>query len=89
MREQLRERSGVEDDAPVDEVVARAYAALGRAPCAVVVGTLDDALDVTERPNMPGTTDATNWSQALPLSLEDIEQDPRVEAVARGLHESR
>ena len=89
MRDRLRERAGVDDGASLDEVVTRAYAALGRAPCAVVVGTLDDALDVTERPNMPGTTDATNWSRALPLPLEEIEQDARVAAVARGLQESR
>ena len=89
MRAQLRDRAGVADDAPLDDVVRRAYAALGRAPCAVVVGTLDDALDVTERPNMPGSTDASNWSQALPLPLEEVELDTRVDAVARGLQESR
>jgi 4-alpha-glucanotransferase len=55
-----------------------------------VVGTLDDALGVTERPNMPGTTDEwPNWKLALPVPLEEIEQDARVDAVARALSEGR
>jgi hypothetical protein len=36
---------------------------------------------------MPGTTDQwPNWCQPLPLSLEEIERDPRVEAVAEKLN---
>jgi 4-alpha-glucanotransferase len=89
MRPRLRERAGVDDDAPLDDVVASAYAALGRAACAVVVGTLEDALDVTERPNRPGTVDDTNWSIALPEPLEDIEHDPRVQRVVRALQDNR
>ena len=81
MRDRLRDRAGVQDDASLDDVTVDAYRALSRAACSVVVATLEDALQVPERPNQPGTTEATNWSQALPLPLEDIEQDPRVAAV--------
>jgi 4-alpha-glucanotransferase len=89
MRNRLRDRAGVDDDATLDDVVAGAHRSLGRASCAVVVGTLDDALEVTERPNQPGTTVETNWSTALPLPLEDIEEDPRVRVVIDALQESR
>ena len=42
-------------------------------------------LAVEERPNLPGTTEAGNWSRALPLALDQIEQDERVRGVARAL----
>jgi 4-alpha-glucanotransferase len=83
----MREKLG---DAPtLDAAVVGVYERLGRAASAVVVGTLDDALGVTERPNVPGTVDDENWSRALPVPLEDIETDPRVAAVATALHTSR
>ena len=84
MRDRLLERAG--DDDPL----IGAHRALAHGAPAVVVGTLDDALGVTERPNMPGTTDEwPNWKLALPLPLEEIEQDARVHAVARALSEGR
>ncbi len=71
-------------------VVLGAYRALAEAPSMVVTGTLDDALEVSERPNMPGTTtEWPNWSLALPVPLEEAEDDPRVLAVARVLAEGR
>lgn len=85
LRERIRALAGVADDAPVDDVVAGTYRALGRAPSSVLAATLDDAVGVEERPNLPGTTDATNWSNALPLTLEQIEQDERVRRVAGAL----
>jgi 4-alpha-glucanotransferase len=89
MRGRLRERAGVDDDAPLDDVTARAYRSLTHSPCAVVAGTLDDALEVEQRPNMPGTTVDSNWSIALPLPLEDIEEDERVARVGAALAEGR
>jgi 4-alpha-glucanotransferase len=89
MRGRLRERAGVDDDAPLDDVVASTHRALARASCSVVVGTLDDALEVTERPNQPGTTVETNWSTALPVPLEEIEEHERVRVVSDALQESR
>jgi 4-alpha-glucanotransferase len=66
------------DKAPGDEppdVIAGVYQDLARAPCVLLAVTLDDALGVEERPNMPGTTDAwPNWSLALPVPLEDLER---------------
>jgi 4-alpha-glucanotransferase len=67
----------------VGEAVRRTYAALSAAPSLLVTATLDDALEVDERPNMPGTLDEwPNWSMALPAPLEEIEEDERVRAVA-------
>lgn len=85
----LAQRAGVDaDDAAVqiDEVVLGAYRDLALAPCAVLNATLDDALGVEERPNMPGTIDEwPNWRIALPTPLELILADPRVVAVAQAL----
>jgi 4-alpha-glucanotransferase len=68
------------------DVVDGAYAALGRTPCLLLTGTLDDALGVEERPNMPGTLDEwPNWSIALPVPLEQIEQEDGPRRVAEKL----
>jgi 4-alpha-glucanotransferase len=51
------------------------YRALAAAPSRVILATLDDALAVVERPNMPGTTtEWPNWSLALPIPLERLEE---------------
>ena len=56
----------------------------------VVTASLEDALGVEERPNMPGTTDAwPNWSLTLPMPLELALADPRVVAVADTLRSQR
>ena len=83
IRDRLRESTGVADDEPLDEVVLRTHALLAEAPSMVVAATLDDALCVEERPNIPGTmSERPNWCLALPVPLEDVEADPRVAAVA-------
>ena len=59
------------------QAVAAAYEALGQSRSAVLAASLDDALAVEERPNMPGTTAQwPNWSLALPQPLEDLESAP-------------
>lgn len=79
--------SGVPRDAPPDEAVLAAYRLLAAAPSAVVTATLDDALGVERRPNLPGTIDSqrANWRIPLPCRLEAIEQDPMVLELARML----
>lgn len=86
VRRRLAELTGLDDDAPVDDVVAFAYQALARAPSLLLAAALDDALAVEERPNMPGTTDEwPNWSLALPSTLERMEADPRPRRLAAAL----
>ena len=89
IRSSIAERAGVDAADPtveISEVVLGVYRDLASAPCAVLNATLDDALGVEERPNMPGTVDEwPNWRIALPVPLEAILEDPRVEAIAAAL----
>jgi 4-alpha-glucanotransferase len=49
----------------------------------LVAATLDDALAVEDRPNLPGTTDQRpNWQIGLPLALEEILNHSGVTATA-------
>ena len=57
---------------------------LASSPSRIVSATLDDAIYVEERPNLPGTTDERpNWQIALPAPLEVILEHPGTRAVAR------
>jgi 4-alpha-glucanotransferase len=70
-------------DVPVDDVILKTHAALATAPSRILLATLDDALAVPERPNMPGTVhEWPNWSLALPHPLEDLETAPLPRALA-------
>jgi 4-alpha-glucanotransferase len=89
MRERLKTMIDVDDAAPLEKVVEETHRLLAEAPCAVVTATLDDALLVEDRPNMPGTVVGTNWSLALPKPIEDIETDPIALSVARSLNTAR
>ena len=75
LRAKLASEAQIPDGAPAELAVEKTYEALATAPSRVILATLDDALAVVERPNMPGTTTAwPNWSLALPLPLEELEQ---------------
>ncbi|MGH9150265.1 MAG: 4-alpha-glucanotransferase, partial [Acidimicrobiales bacterium] len=73
----------VPGESPAGEVVRRTYGLLAEAPCALLAASLDDVLEVAERPNYPGTVVPEDWSSALPLALEAIVADPRPAEVAR------
>jgi 4-alpha-glucanotransferase len=76
---------GRDDDAPPEEVIEAAYRRLAEAPSRVIVATLEDALAVEERPNMPGTTTQwPNWSLALPGGLEALENSVLPRRIAAG-----
>jgi 4-alpha-glucanotransferase len=71
----LRELPDSSPSDSVPAVIARAYADLAEAPCLLLTASLDDALAVEERPNMPGTVDEwPNWRLALPRPLEELEE---------------
>ena len=76
--------AAVRPDAGVGDAVVAAHARLAASPALLVAATLEDALAVAERPNLPGTTvdQAPNWSVALPKPLEQIEADPSVRRLA-------
>jgi 4-alpha-glucanotransferase len=87
IRERVAALTDVSEDTPVEEVISRTYRALAESPSMVVTATLDDALAVEERPNMPGTTEERwpNWSLALPQNLEDLERSHLARDIARSL----
>ena len=87
LRQRLVELTGLSTDASVDDVVVTAHAKLAQAPSMIVTATLDDALRIVERPNLPGTTtERPNWSLALTSPLEELMIDPVVVNVADALH---
>ena len=84
MRDPLVELTGIEDPSrPVQDVIRQAYAGLAEAPSTIVSATLEDALGVEERPNVPGTTtERPNWSIALPQPIEALEKDVDAATIA-------
>lgn len=80
LRGRLVRVSGPPADAPVDDVVDAVHRRLARSPSMLVAATLEDALGVAVRPNMPGTVGVQrdNWSVALPRPLEAFVRDSRV-----------
>jgi 4-alpha-glucanotransferase len=82
--ERLSAMTGSTDETPVEEVITRTYELLAQAPSVIVTATLEDALAVQERPNIPGTTE-TSWSRALPESLEALETSPLARAIGERL----
>ncbi|MFN2466039.1 MAG: 4-alpha-glucanotransferase [Candidatus Dormibacteria bacterium] len=74
---------GIPAAAPAAEAVTAAYTALRRSPSRLLAATLEDALVVPERPNMPGTVDEwPNWSLALPGGLEGIRRSASARRLA-------
>ena len=66
------------------EAIVKTYRLLAKAPSQLITATLDDALAVEERPNMPGSADAAkNWSMALPIPLEKIKKGKLIRQVAK------
>jgi 4-alpha-glucanotransferase len=90
IKKRLASFIGADDSTPVADVVVRTYKVLAEAPSRIVTATLDDALGMEARPNVPGTTDERpNWSIPLSAPLESIEHDPTAAAVARALRDRR
>jgi 4-alpha-glucanotransferase len=70
----------------VETVISRVYDALASAPCRLVTATLDDAMCVAERPNMPATTHQwPNWSIALPAPIETLRESALAKRIGRSL----
>ena len=87
LRSSLARAAGVATEAPLDEVVLRLHERVAASPAALVAATLEDALRVEERPNLPGTVPPArqNWSLALPSPIEELADDPRVSALVGAL----
>jgi len=84
LRDKIAREAHIEPQAPPEVAIEKTYAALASAPSRIILATLDDAIAVVERPNMPGTTTAwPNWSLALPMPLEELEQQELPRRVAK------
>jgi 4-alpha-glucanotransferase len=86
IREKLSSWTGIGPGSSTADAVEAAYRLLGAAPSAIVTATLEDALAVEERPNMPGTTSEwPNWCVALPHTIEQIEEASLPVAIGESL----
>jgi 4-alpha-glucanotransferase len=85
IRERLARVAG--PSAAVAEVIASSYSALAGSPSMLVVAALEDAAEVVERPNMPGTRGDRwpNWRLALPRPLDEVLSSPLSERLAASL----
>ncbi len=87
LRGRLMGLTGLGPDAPLDEVIVAAHERLARAPSSLVAATMEDALALRQRPNLPGTRDERpNWSTTLPLPLAEVFTDPLVSRVINAMH---
>ena len=75
---------GLVSSSPSDqEIILAMHEFLARTPCRFVTASLYDVLGEIDQPNLPGTMDEyPNWRMPLHSSLEEIGEDPRVDAVA-------
>jgi 4-alpha-glucanotransferase len=84
LRRLLQDEGLLDPGAPDGGATAVAlHALLARTPAMLVAATLEDALGVRRRPNVPGTTtERPNWSLPLPVPLEELAGDPRLRRLA-------
>ncbi|HWB13768.1 MAG TPA: 4-alpha-glucanotransferase [Pirellulales bacterium] len=76
--------------APIDQVIEQVYRLLSEAASRVALASLDDALAITERPNMPCTTEERpNWSLAIPGGLEQLENSRLAGRIACAMNKGR
>ncbi len=72
LRGRLARMAGVGADAPLEDAVIALHRRLAASPAMLVGATLEDALGIETRPNVPGTVPPArpNWSLALPTPIE-------------------
>jgi (1->4)-alpha-D-glucan 1-alpha-D-glucosylmutase len=76
---------------PMTAELARAvHIYLAKTPSRLLVVQPEDILGVRDQANMPGTVEEQpNWRRKLPLTLEQMERDPRFVALAEALGKLR
>lgn len=85
LRHRLADLTGLPADADASQVTAAAYRLLARAPSRLLAASLEDAVGVELRPNLPGTTRPRNWSLPLPIPLEELDSMPNVAVLVEAL----
>jgi 4-alpha-glucanotransferase len=87
LRDKLVNMTHLPDDTPPVEVAVNAYTSLAKGRTRIVLASLEDALGVIERPNVPGTTtEFPNWRLALPNPIEEIEGADGVNRIAEAMN---
>jgi 4-alpha-glucanotransferase len=77
-----RLRAVVGADGPPDFAAVTRFLAV--TPSRLVVISMEDALGLVEQPNLPGTvSEHPNWRRRLPVSLEQLADDPNLAAIGR------
>src|SRR5215475_2857803 len=62
---------------------------LAATPSRLVVVAMEDALELADQPNLPGTVNEhPNWRRRLPVTLEDLFADPRLHNLGRIMREA-
>ncbi len=65
------------------EILKGVHRALAASPARIAAATIEDALGLRHRPNLPGTVGThPNWVQRVPLSVEQFASQPGVRAIA-------
>lgn len=90
VRNKLASLADLDETARMDAVIEAAYRLLSTSRSMLAAASLDDALAITERPNMPNTIDQwPNWSLALPGGIEALEKSPLAGKIAATMRTRR
>ena len=82
----LKTMAGLSSKSDANEVARRVHRLLAESASALIAASLEDALAVDRRPNLPGTVlERPNWRIPLPVTLEELEKHPLVKDVATAL----
>lgn len=72
------------------DLTAAVHSFLARSPAALLTAALEDALEETEQPNLPGTVDQhPNWRRRLPVKLKDLATLPAMRRLAAACNERK
>ncbi len=87
----LRRRIGLPPGAPARRAILRACRLLAGGATALMSVTMEDALGLKERVNLPGDRGQknANWSRALPIPLEKLEVSYLPRALAAAIRRAR
>lgn len=89
LREKLVNLTHLPDETSPVDVAVEVYRHLAAGSPRIVLASLEDALGVHERPNVPGTTtERPNWRLALPVPIEEIETSDGVLRVAQVMRDA-
>lgn len=82
----LKTMAGLSQKSDANEVARRVHRLLAESSSALIAASLEDALALERRPNIPGTIlERPNWSLPMPIPLEAIERHPLAIEVATAM----